>query len=933
MRVHAILAVLSIAMVLPGVCHAGVLSRKQIEADWMRQAQLRIGSGLAQVTPVDDAAGGVDGVKNGKWGFHTLKEENPWWKVDLGKITRIGKVVLYNRTELAERNSKIILLLSENGRQFRRIYQHDGSVFYGYEDGKPLTVELNGPSGRYLRLQLPGTNYFHLDEVEVYGVAGDENLALNRPATQSSVSQWSKMHSTGEAALYDVKKIAQRGLKLAAGLTQMDVDTNASAERLREIAAVEAKGDKLRRLYFEARWIVREMALSNPLLNFDKVLFVKRVPPAFPHMSDQYYGWWSRAGGGIYVLEGFKSETPRVRCLTEGFPVGSFLRPDISADGKRVIFAYCRFYEDTHKKQKADKNQLAEDVFYHIYEMGIESGWSRRLTRGKYDDFDCRYLPDGDIVFLSTRKGRHVQITLANTAATMQENLPDSYVRCGGDNWRPVPVFTLHRMDADGGGIRPISAFENFEWTPAIANDGRILYARWDYIDRFNGPFISLWSANQNGTNSQLVYGNYTSKPQCVFEPRPIPNSTKVVFTAAAHHSNMGGSLVLLDRTKGTEYERPLSRLTPEVCFPETEGWPQHYYSNPYPLSEEYFLVTWSDKPLPPHTFVATEDRNPANAQGIYLYDAFGNLELLYRDENISSMYPLPIRTVESKPVHPDTIDWDDKQQGCFLVQDIYRGLVGVQRGTISSLRIVGVPPKVQPHMNQPSLGVSREDPGKFILGTVPVEADGSAYFRAPSGIPVFFQVLDKEGFAVQTMRTLTYVGAGQTLSCIGCHESRDRAPATLGRPMAIARGPSKIQPGSEGTWPLRFDRLVQPFLNSSCVSCHRAESGNDNAAKFELTADKSYANLMAYADKDLEKLAFEKDASVVGQCVARNSKLLKVLTENEAHKELKLDDEQMQRLVTWMDVYAQRLGSFSAAQEQELLRLRRRLAALFEDN
>ena len=75
--------------------------------------------------------------------------------------------------------------------------------------------------------------------------------------------------------------------------------------------------------------------------------------------------------------------------------------------------------------------------------------------------------------------------------------------------------------------------------------------------------------------------------------------------------------------------------------------------------------------------------------------------------------------------------------------------------------------------MNTPSLGVSHEETGKFVLGTVPVESDGSAYFRIPSGMSVFFQALDADGFALQTMRSLTYVQPGQTLSCIGCHESR----------------------------------------------------------------------------------------------------------------------------------------------------------------
>jgi len=323
---------------------------------------------------------------------------------------------------------------------------------------------------------------------------------------------------------------------------------------------------------------------------------------------------------------------------------------------------------------------------------------------------------------MSTRKGTALQAGKQSALATADKTLGDSYVRCGGGNHRPVAVFTLHTVNADGGDWCAISAFENFEWTPAVAWDGRILYARWDYIDRFNGPFFSLWSTNPDGTNPQLVYGNYTVRPQCVFQARPIPESQKLIFTATAHHSITGGSLVLLDRTRGTEFERPLTRLTPEVCFPETEGWPKSYYVDPWPLSEQYFLAAWADRPLPPHTLMPPEDpRNPPNACGIYLYDAFGNLTLLHRDPAISSVTPIPLAARTPPPVVPEAVDWAGRQEGEFLVQDVYRGLDGVPRGTIRSLRIVGVPPKVQPHMNSPSLGVSNEDPGKYVLGTAPV--------------------------------------------------------------------------------------------------------------------------------------------------------------------------------------------------------------------
>ena len=168
----------------------------------------------------------------------------------------------------------------------------------------------------------------------------------------------------------------------------------------------------------------------------------------------------------------------------------------------------------------------------------------------------------------------------------------------------------------------------------------------------------------------------------------------------------------------------------------------------------------------------------------------------------------------------PDTVAWDGPQEGRFLVQDVYAGLRGVPRGTIKRLRVIGVPPKVQPQMNAPELGVSREEPGKFVLGEAPVEEDGSAFFRVPSGMSVFFQALDADGLAIQTMRSLTYVQPGQTLACVGCHESRHEAPIAK-TTIAMRRAPSKLAPGPEGSWPMRYDRLVQPVLDRRCVKCH----------------------------------------------------------------------------------------------------------------
>jgi hypothetical protein len=327
----------------------------------------------------------------------------------------------------------------------------------------------------------------------------------------------------------------------------------------------------------------------------------------------------------------------------------------------------------------------------------------------------------------------------------------------------------------------------------------------------------------------------------------------------------------------------------------------------------------------------------PDERDGPVLYDAFGNLELLYRGPAISCNNPIPIWPRVKPPVHAPRVDWDNVPEGYFFVQDVYQGLEsyqgqsGIARGTVKSLRVIGVPPKVQPQMNMPNLGVSHEDPGKLVLGTVPVEADGSAYFRVPSGIPVFFQALDAHGVAVQTMRSLTYVGPRQTLSCVGCHEPRQVATVVgCGTPLALTRGPSKLRPGPPGSWPMRFDPLVQPVLDGNCTSCH-SPTRDEAAAMPNLTAAKAYDNLLASFNQDLQRLAHERDRSYVNDGVARNSKLLSLLVATGGHHGVQLDADSLDRLITGMDLYAQRHGHYSDEQEQQLLELRQKLTALIE--
>ena len=959
-----LLSAILLTAIAPGALGAGpappAITPGQIEADWLRQDVVRRlpatpdSRSRAAVTTRQDAAGGCDGVKDGTYGFHTNRDARPWWQVDLGEALALDRVVIFNRCDgnVEDRAGRLIVLLSDDGQSWTELYRHDGTKFFGHSDGKPLVVPAGGAKARLVRVQLPTAEYFHLDEVEVYANGGRENVARGRPADQSSTSQWSRVHAAapgdGEVVEpgvpeggYRTAEVVESGLKLADDLTARGAAVGTEAETLRKVAEAleklppDAPAAAQRELYLRARWTVRRMALENPLLDFDDLLLVKRVPGSFTHMSDQYYGWFSRPGGGLFVLEGFKTDAPRLRCLSAELPTGSILRPDVSYDGRRVLFAHCKHYPGLKDEpNKLDKANVPEDAFYHLYEMNLDGTGLRRLTRGKYDDFDGRYLPDGRIVFLSTRRGQHVQCGRQSGAECVDGAAPDSYVRCGGGPSRPVAIYTLHVMDADGRGLTQISPFENFEWTPSIDADGRILYARWDYVDRHNMPFMSLWSTLPDGTGARAVFGNYTRNPHCIFEARSVPGSRKLIFTASGHHALTGGCLVLLDPNRGADGDGPMTRLTPEVAFPEAEGWPATYFANPYPLAEEHYLVAWSDSPLPPgtprpHWGMPGEP----NDLGVYLFDTFGNLNLIYRDPATSGMYPLPVRARRRPPQVPSQVRWEEEQEGRMLLVDVYDGLGTIPRGSIERLRLVGVPAKTHPTMNRPVMGVTRDDPGKFVIGTVPVEADGSAHFRVPPGVSFFLQALDAEGVAVQTMRSITYVQPGERTTCVGCHEPRHTAPPSVpasALPLAAMREPSKITPGPEGSWPLDFQVLVQPVLERQCVSCHKP-GGKD--PKFDFTAAKSYDALVGYGKPSLREhvqARYGEGRSIAGAGAAATNALWPLL--DAGHYDVRLTDDDRRRLFVWMDTYGQRLGSFDAAQEERLRELRRRTAAILAD-
>jgi len=650
--------------------------------------------------------------------------------------------------------------------------------------------------------------------------------------------------------------------------------------------------------YLRIRWLKRRIALANPLMDFGPLLFCKRVPTSYSHLVMQYFGWRARPGGGLFVLQD-PGRSLAVRDILDGkLETGNVLAPRLDYDAKKVVFSYV----------PCDAKTPVEKRCYDIYEAAIdpktafESGAKslKRLTDDPHEDLMPTYLPDGGIAFSSTRRR--------------------GYARCfGGQFGTKWHVYTIHRMDADGRSITTLSFHDTNEWFPAVANDGRLLYSRWDYIDRDAVTHQNLWSMRPDGTGPMAVWGNATPKPHCTFQIQPIPNSRKIVFTASAHHSITAGSIVVVDPSLGRDGLHALTRITPEVAFPEAETRNiREYYAAPWPLSEKYFIAAYSPVPL-----VWEPGANAHNALGLYLIDAFGNRELIYRDPEISSTSPCPLRPRKRPQVVTGNLPDNPPPTGEVMMRDVYRGLDGIKRGTVKQLRIVQILPKTTNLGDRPPIGLAREENARAILGTVPVESDGSARFIVPARIPILFQTLDSDGLAVQTMRSLTYLQPGERVSCIGCHEPFEYA-SEGGRTIAMERKPSKIDPGKLGGKAFSFMRVVQPILDKHCVECHPGKKAKKNIdltstphkgftrSYWSLCGDRNFWGSGTNSKNAREALVPRFGGRNViqvtppgGMYGSPGARLLKMLRDPKGHHKVKLSSGEIRRIAAWIDCNA----------------------------
>ncbi|NLH18244.1 MAG: hypothetical protein GX455_16840 [Phycisphaerae bacterium] len=652
-------------------------------------------------------------------------------------------------------------------------------------------------------------------------------------------------------------------------------------------------------LYHQIRWLTRKTAFQNPLLSDQSILFMTRkrfICQMLHEYLGYYYDYADISGGSIYVLENPGRSFETRDLIGDRLPKGNFTTLSLSYDAQTVYFAFAE-----RAAQKPDFYSPQRQCF-HIFAMNADGSNLRQLTFGPDDDFDPCPLPDGGIAFMSSDRG--------------------GFTRCNNP-WEPLPAHTLHRLTPDLKTRQTLSFHETSEWHPSVLHDGRIVYIRWDYVDRSAANFHGLWVSNPDGTAATAMFANYTMDINACYQPRAIPSSRKIAFIAGAHHANVGGSLALLDPDKvafdpetGQDNLDSVEVLTPEVCFPESKGWPKSYFHAPWPLSEDFFLVGFSFDPLPGMSSGTSEDTHT----GLYYFDRFGNMELLYSQDGISAMYPIPLRSRPVPPTIASARDPEMGEHGEFLLSDIRTGHFPLPADRpIRELRIFQVLPKSRTHVaNDPRIGYANAESARMLLGTVPVEKDGSAYFRAPAGKPLYFQAVDEHGRAVQTMLSVAYLQPGERRGCIGCHERRTQSAVAPGRQLQAAlRQPSEIVPGPVGTRPFSFPLLVQPILDRHCSRCHDGSTGEGKSklalhGKPDGEFTEAYNNLKPFVRwYEWGGETIDAIVSKPGRCGADESKLAKIVTNAICDNRVKMSEEELRVLYLWLDANAPFYGTY----------------------
>lgn len=627
----------------------------------------------------------------------------------------------------------------------------------------------------------------------------------------------------------------------------------------------------------------RAILLANPLLNGDKILTVRyqlgnRDRRAMaPELGTQSNNWSNQESAR---RKGFNADIVELSNLRDEVQIRTIYKPDNTSsiadlklhwDGDRAMFT-----------------QTMSDNRWNVFEVKLNNGDCKKLIDNPEPDlefYDGTYLPDGRII--------------ANS------NIGYQGVPCvnGSD-----PVGNMVLYTPQSKNLRRLTFDQDANWNPVIMNNGRVMYTRWEYTDLTHYYTRIVMNMNPDGTEQKALYGSGSMFPNSTFDVQPLPGyASAFVGIISGHHGvARSGRLILFDPAKARKGVAGMLQEIPHRNRPIVEEvkdrlvdgvWPQ--FIKPSPLNDTYFLVA------------AKLDKN--DLWGIYLVDKFDNVTCLHKMEGEGYISPIAVRKTVTPPAIPDRVKLDDKQATVFI-QDIYEGegLKGIPRGTVKSLRLHAYEyAYVQTQSDHNWHGIQSGWDIKRMLGTVPVEEDGSVIFKIPANTPVSIQPLDKDGVAVQWMRSWLTGQPGEIVSCVGCHEDQNQIVIPK-RVIASQKAPHALTPPEGGPRSFTFDLEVQPILDRACIACHNGEG-----KAFDLRGGKkdnrgygtSYLNLHPYVHRQ----GGEGDMVVLYpyEYHPNTSELVRLL--KKGHYNVQLTDAEWRKIYNWIDYNAPDKGYFNA--------------------
>ena len=534
----------------------------------------------------------------------------------------------------------------------------------------------------------------------------------------------------------------------------------------------------------------REALLANPLLDFDRLMLLKRARGQLGLPTNHQCN-------SCLPRRSYDNEIAILSPVRPGGALRTLYRPagdffvgelDLDFDASRLLFT------------------MTSDRGFQVHEIGMDGTGLRQVSREDedVDNFDPCFLPDGRIVFASTA--------------------PFTGVPCWHGKERACGLYV---MNADGSGMRQLGFDQDLDLHPSVLENGQVIYSRWDYTGIMHAYVRPLMVMNPDGSLQRAVYGSNDYYPNCLFYPRAVPGApTRLAAILSGYHgTNRSGDLVVLDTAKGSrEAEGILARIgyRGEPIAAEIRDnlignrFPQ--YLHPWPLSEKYLLAAMKPRKQAPW--------------GIYLVDVFNNVQPLMVDPKFDFFEPIPVKARVRPPVIPERVDLKRDDATVYL-HNVYAGpgLAGVPKGAVRRLRVLayhfGYPGLAGPDM----IGHGGPWDAMRILGTVPVYEDGSAFFRIPAGTPISVQPLDGEGKALALMRSWYTAMPGESASCVGCHERPGETPPAR-RAAAAGRPAVEITPWYGPARGFDFEREVQPVLDKFCVGCHNGEAKGAGAGE-----------------------------------------------------------------------------------------------------